>query len=227
MQFLAAIIATYYVKKYRAETSARYFSYFLWLTVIIETIGSFPILIDNLPSLAHLKDTSWEKNLWMYNIYLVVSFAFYMYYISMHIYSRFLKKSLYALIILYLSTSTINLIISDVFFKAFSSYSFILGSLSLLITIGLYFYQVLQSNDILNFGYTIPFYFSIGVLVFHLCVTPLFIYSKYNSRIVSPEFVDIYGIILTIANIFLYTCYTLGFIICSQQKKTSRENRSY
>ncbi|AXT58868.1 hypothetical protein D1816_00385 [Aquimarina sp. AD10] len=221
LELFAAILGTLYVVKYREDNPSRYFVMFLWLTVLVETIGVIPTVVYSVPSLDYLKDSFWsKKNLWLYNSYLIISIIFYVFYIKLNLKSDFFRKVLVYFILFYGTTSVINLIFSDVFFEVYSSYSFLIGSILIFLCIGLYFYEILQSNAILSFGKLIPFYFSVGTLVFHLCVTPLFIYSKYLSNSISPDFVSIYRLILTIANIFMYTCYSIGFIVCFKKNKS-------
>ncbi|SEM23227.1 hypothetical protein SAMN04487910_4493 [Aquimarina amphilecti] len=220
LELIAAIFGTFYIFKYREDKSTRYFTYFLWLTVFVETVGLIPNIIQSVESFGHLKETFWNQNFWLYNTYLILSFLFYLNYVKMNLKSSKLKKVLMIFFLIYGLSTIVNLVFSKVLFEAYSAYSFVVGSILLFFSIGLYYYEILQSNAILNFSRSIPFYFSVGTLVFHLCVTPLFIYSRYYSNRTSPEFVEVYALILTIANIFMYTCYIIGFLICSKKNKS-------
>jgi len=217
-QLMAAVTGTIYLKKYREDLSTRYFVYYLWVTFLIEIIGVLPPLIDWIFGLNYM-DTFLGKNFWLYNIHIVISRTFYIYYIRNFLKSNILKRFFLFLLGFYAISSVVNFVFSNIFFISFSSYSIILGSLLLFLGVGVYFLQIIQSDEILNFGRSIPFYFSVGTLVFNLCVTPLFIYSKYYSNSISPEFVDIYALILIIANIFMYTCYIIGFLVCYKENK--------
>lgn len=222
LELIAAIAGTVYIRKYRDDIPSRYFMYFLWLTFLVEIVGLLPNIIhryNTVSELCSLENSFWSENFWLYNPYLILSILFYIFYIKMNIGSKIINKILLIILIFYGISSLLNLLLTDVFIASYSAYSFVLGSIFLFLAIGFYFYQILQSNDILNFGKSIPFYFSIGTLVFHLCVTPLFIYSKYYSA-KSPEFVYIYALILTIANIFMYTCYIFGFVVCYRKNKS-------
>ncbi len=217
-ELLAALLGIFYITKYR-DLPSRYFVFFLCFTFVFEVVGYFPHLISE-NFLSFLKGTKFEKNYWLYNPYLIVNFLFYAYYFRYHIRSFKIKKVLGILLTLYLLSSLINLIFSDVYFVAFSAYTFIIGAMLILFVILIYFFEILKSDEILYFNKILPFYVAVGALVFHLGVTPLFIYSKYYSESKSPDFVQIYRIILTAANIFMYTCYTIGFIICLRKNKS-------
>ena len=216
-EFISALIGVYYLIKCR-DFSSRYFVFFLCFTFMFESIGHLTTLRSN-DFLSFLIGTKFEKNYWLYNPFLIFNFLFYTYYFRKYIKSSKVKSVLTLSLILYFITSILNLLLSDVYFVAYSAYSFILGSILILFVVLYYFFEVLKNDEILNFTKTLPFYVAIGALFFHLGVTPLFIYSKYYSS-KSPEFVQIYRIILTTANIFMYTCYTIGFIVCLKKNKS-------
>jgi len=227
-EVLAAIAGSLYITKYRADQFSRYFVYFLWFTAFVDIIsGWVPSLVLDTESFSFLKDTIFANNQWMYNTYDLVSFSIYLLFFINFIKARRIKKIGVYILVFYIITSILNLIFSGVFFKAPSMYNLILGTILLLLFIIYYYFEVLQSDQILDFYKVIAFYISIGALVFHIVVNPVFIYGEYYKNHKSPEFVQIYRIILTAANIFMYTCYTLGFIICMRQKKHYPKNRSY
>ncbi|MDH7444117.1 hypothetical protein [Aquimarina sp. 2201CG14-23] len=221
-EIVTAIFGTVYIKKYREDKISRYFVYFLWFTALFDTFfGWMPSLIENYDQLFFLKDTFLYKNHWAYNSYDIISFSFYLFFFLNFIESTKAKKIGVYSIILFIVTSLLNLILSGVFFESPALFSLILGTLLLLFFIIYFYFQVLQSDKILDFYKILVFYISVGALVFHILVNPIFIYGEYYSNTKSPEFVEIYRSILTFANIFMYTCYTIGFIVCS------RKNRSY
>lgn len=228
IELLAAIIGVRYIQKYREDKISRYFVWFLWFVVTIETFGLVPRLIKGVESLFFLKKTFFaEDNYWLYNPYLIVSLVFYIFFFSSHVKLKKNKNILRFLAILFFISAIVNLVFSKVFFEAISAYTFILGGVIIFVSIFLYFYEVFQSDNILYFNKLFPFYVAVGTLVFHLTVTPLLIYSKYYSESSNPEFVKIYTTILTIANVFMYTCYTIGFIVCYKKNNSYKRNRSY
>jgi len=222
MELIAVIVGFLYTSKCREDKVSWYFVWFLVFIVVVETIGLLPRLIDNnLEWLSFLKGTFFEKdNYWLYNPYLILSFLFYILYFARNIKSKKSKNILKGLAFFFFFSSIINLLFTDVFFKAISAYVFIFGGVLISIGIFLYFYEVFQSDIILHFGRLFPFYVAAGTLVFHLSITPLLIYSKYYSASTNPEFVKIYTNIITIANFFMYTCFSVGFIICFRKNKS-------
>ncbi len=62
---------------------------------------------------------------------------------------------------------------------AMSSYTSMSGTVLLAVIIGAYYYEMLTSEKILQVFSSLAFYISIAAVVWHLVVTPLYIYSSY------------------------------------------------
>ncbi|WP_132065746.1 hypothetical protein [Aquimarina spinulae] len=223
VELMAAVAGLIYITKYRVKLSTRYFVYFLWLTVFIEVIfGWITVCVNNFESFSFLKGTFLEKsNYPIYNTFHIVSFTFYILYFRSNLKDQKFTAYLSFLSIIYVLGSSLNLLFSDEFYFKISSSNYIAGSILIFLSAIIYFYEIFKSDEILTFYKSIVSYISVGALIFHLTITPIFIYGSYYSSSRDPEFVNIYRIILTVANIFMYTCYTIGFIVCS------RKNRSY
>ncbi len=218
-ELIAALSGSYYVKKYREDTASRYFVYFLWFTFLIEFFGTLPGLIYYADMFPSLKGTFLEKNHWLQNIYLIINFSFYVLYLSYHYKTYKFKFFMRTLVSLFVTGAILNLIFSNVYFNAIASFTYIIGTVLILIGGFLYLYEMLQSDKILTFYKTISFYITIGAMGFHLIATPIFIYSRFYSQ-ESPDFINIRMIILNTAIFFLYTCYTIGFIVCLKKNKS-------
>ena len=219
-ELVAAVSGSIYIHKYREDLLSRYFVYFLWFTAFFDiTFGWLPTFIRDFDQLTFLENTFLYYNQWAYNTYDVISFSFYLFYFSNFLESSRLKKLSRIFIIIYVVTSLAYLVFSGVYFSSPSLYGLLIGTIFLLFLIIGYYFQVLKSDKILVFHKNLVFYFSIGALVFHVLVNPIFIYGQYYEK-KSPEFIEIYRLILTAANIFMYTCYTIGFIICWRKNKS-------
>ncbi len=225
MELLAAIFGTIYVLKYREDYPTRYFVMFLWITVFVEVFGAITGYIDRWESLSFLRGTFLEKNAWLYNIYSIVNYCVYFLFFRYNISGRRNHLMINFIIAVFIISSVFNLIYSEIFFEVHSSFTMILGTLLLFITIVMYFYQLLQSDKILNIGHSIVFYVATGALIMHLCITPLIIFIQFMNK--SPEFVEVFTIIIPCTIIFTYTCYSIGFLICLSHKKLYQKSRSY
>lgn len=219
-EVLAAIVGTIYITKYRTNYLYRYFVYFLWVTVFVEIVfGWLPSLISFFEAFSTLKNTMFVESDWVYSVYEIVSYVFYSFFFVSHIESSTYRKIGNLLLVFYSVFRFSNLIFSEISFGANSYTNMTIGTLMLLIIIFYYYYQLLQSDLILNFYKSFPFYVSVGLLVFYLVLNPIVIYeSFYNKK--NPEFIEVYRYILTIVNIFMYTCFTIGFMICFRKNKS-------
>lgn len=219
VELFAALVGSYYLIKYRVDKLTRYFVYFLWLNFIVEMIGKLPTYISTYDEMSFLKETFLNTNAWLYNIHSIVSIVFYTWYFRENLLSKKFKDTVNILIVVFFITSIVNLLITDDFLKIHSSFPMITGTLIILVSVFFYFFEMLKSEKILEFNKDLVFYVAIGAMVLHLVVAPLFIYSAYYSK-ENVEFIKIRVIILYCAIIFTYTCYTIGFIICSRKNKS-------
>ena len=230
LELFAAIAGTYYLRKIPAINSApKLLVSFLWFTFFIEIAGSYsPIAyFSDYEYFSFVKDTPFRRNSWLYNIYTIISAVFFVYYFSFYINSKIYKKVLLILSVLFVVTSIVNLALTDVFFKFESQYINLAGTFLMILSIILFFFQLLKSDHILNLKRFLPIYVAIAVLIFYLCVTPISIFSEYfKTSTGNILFVDLHVHFLLYSNIFMYSFFILGFIICSRAKKYSTKKKS-
>ncbi len=214
----SAIAGFYYINKKSEEKSNQLLTFFLLLTFLTEAIGTIPLIIYHQESLHYLKGTVWYSNYWLFNPYNIISFVLYVVYFKLQLGNFLLKKILNVGIVFFVISSITNLILSDVFFNSYSSYTQFSGIILLFLSISFYYYELLISNRLLEIKNSVPFYVSISFLLFNLISMPLWIYMEYYSNR-SPEFVIMYRYIYITANILLYSTYIFAFIYCAQQKQ--------
>lgn len=221
LEFLAALSGSYYLRKTKHSPMVRYFVWFLWLTVFVEIIATYAgaAFHSDYKYFSFIKGTPFAGNYWIYNIYSIIAFTAYISLFSFHLQDKKWRKGLLFTTGIFIVSSIVYLFVTDVYFKAHSSFTFFVGSLIVLISIGVFYWELLKSDEILAVKRSIHFYISIGALVYHLGFVPLVIYSRYYNM-ESPEFVKIYVFILYGINYFLYSLYTLGFVICSRKKRS-------
>jgi hypothetical protein len=114
--------------------------------------------------------------------------------------------------------SVFEIIFSGGFFIGSMPLTNIFGTLLVFLSIAFYYLELLKSDQILQVHKTLPFYVSVGALIFHLCTTPFFIYSTYYSISIDPNFVSLYRRVIFGTNYLLYSIYIAGFLICSRKK---------
>jgi hypothetical protein len=88
------------------------------------------------------------------------------------------------------------------------SFTYYISSLFLIITIILFFIEILNSDAILKIKNLLIFWIAAGVLLFELGFTPVFIANKYINYAQGLT----YGYILLLLNFLTSICFSLGFI---------------
>jgi len=223
IELMAAVSGTIYLRKVPSHNKyTKYFVWFLWFTLFIEIVGTYaPIAyFSEYKFFSFIEGTIVVRNRWLYNIYNIIKFVFLVYYFRSFIKRKFNNNLLRTLILLFILTSVLNLVFTDVFFKFESQYINLTGTFLLMFSIILFFFQLLKSDHILNLKRFLPLYIAIAVMLFYLCVTPVSIYSEFFSASGGNQlFVDLHARILLYSNIFMYSFLIFGFIICSRTKE--------
>ena len=225
VELLAAITGSYYLKTAATPIkNSKYLVYFLWLTVFVEFVGLYsPIgYFSNYRYFSFIKGTIFQNNLWWYNIFAILNFSFFTYYFISFLRNKTLKAIAHICIVLFLIVSFGIYIIRGNLFQVTSNFVMIMGTLLLLMSVLSFYFELLRSDLLLQLKRFLPFYISVGVLVFNLSITPVDILSDYFSGGEANElFIKLHVNVLLYANIFLYTSFILGFLICSRTKKFS------
>lgn len=214
-ELLAALAGSWYLRKIKpGDRTTRLFINYLWFIFWLEIVGMYAAwnYFDHYKTFPFLKDSPFAANYWMYNISKIIGFVVYFRLFISRLRSARTKNILNGLSIFFVLSCILNLIFSDVYFKGFSVYTSITGALLVLTFIGFYYYQMLTSKELEKFYRSPYFYFSLGILLWHVFITPLFIYNRYFSM-KSPEFVQLHMDMLRYANIFMYSCFAGGFIV--------------
>lgn len=223
LEGVAAVCCFYYLGKNSGDRAIRILAYFLLLTYLVESLGDIPGIIYRYENLYFLKETFLANNFWLYNPYLIINFLVLIHYFKMQFHNKKLIKVINVSMILYLITCILNLIFSDDFFTTNSPFTFVLGSLFLLIVIFVYYFEVLMSSRLLNITKEISFYISIGAVIFYLCTTPIVIYFNYFNSL-SSAFGKLSSIILVTTNIFMYGTFSIAFLLLANKKTSSHKN---
>lgn len=222
-EVMAASIGTYFLKRKQLPfKNTEYFILFLWITVFVEVVGLYaPIAyFSNYEYFSFLLDTRFVNNYWWYNLYNVLSFSFYILYFNAFLKNRYLKSITHIAVGLFVLFSILVFIFSQNFFNGYSPYIVIVGTLMLFFSIVLFYFELLRSDLLLQLKRFLPFYVSVGILVFTLCITPIEIFIQYfNLEGGNKLFVTLRSNVLFYGNVFMYSVFTLGFLICSVKKK--------
>ncbi|RKS50692.1 hypothetical protein BC962_2465 [Gillisia mitskevichiae] len=216
-EFIAAVSGSYYlIKTPRVRKEIIYFSWFLWFVLLVDLSGLYALwaYFDDYRTFPFLENSLFTRNVWLYNWLNLISSIFYSFLFIKQIkklkIKRILKYTLFGFIIL----GIFKLTSSDQLFYKYDMSVRLVGVLLLIIAIGIYYYELLMSDQILDIKRNLLFYISVGVFIWHLCVSPIDIYSTYFS-IENRDFIFMHAAILRYCNIFMYGIFSFGFIYCA------------
>ncbi len=224
LEAMAALAGSYYLKRTSSQfRNTKYLVLFLWITVSVEILASYALVAyySDYEIFAFVKDTPFKNNFWLYNIYNILSFSFFTLYFISFVKNKYWKIIFLVLIISFIVVSETIIISTGSFFETTPIFVSIIGTLLLFFSVALFYFELLRSDLLLQLKRFLPFYISVGVLVFNLCITPIDILSQYFSIEDGNElFVKLHLNVLFYANIFMYSTFTFGFLICSRRKKS-------
>lgn len=215
LELVAAIAGTWYVRKAeQSSLSLKLLVNFLWLNILVEILASYTSIayFSNYEYFGFVEETRFRKNYWLYNIRNIIEFIIYSFFFLSQLKASKFKKIWKILCITLVPAMVLNLFLSDVYFQSYSQFTSLSSAFIYMILIFRYFFEMLQSDKILDFYRTFPFYISIGVLLWYLTITPFLIYSKFYEA-PNMEFVKIQRLILVIMNVFMYSMIIIGFYI--------------
>ncbi len=215
-EITAFVTGVIYYQKNKTKPTF-YLVWFLGITVFSELFSWYTFFINS-GFLHFLKGTSLEANYWSGNIYSLISYLFYINYFKWYLSNKRSITIINLISIVFLVVSILEFFIFKGFFVEFTPISNILGTLFVFLSISFYYLELLKSDQILQVQKSLPFFVSVGALIFHLCTTPLFLYSSYLSNSIDPGFVSLYKQVIFGSNYLLYSIYIAGFIICSRKK---------
>jgi hypothetical protein len=219
-ELAAALAGSYYWLKTKDER-IRPFIWYLWLTISVETIALYPMIMQynfDLPWFIWLKNSPICRNTWLYNIYGFVGLILLGWFYRNHVNNRLSKKVIVFTVVLCSVFALLYYAISGRFFEMYLPYEDAFRTFAILIFVLLYFRELLNSEKFLEFYKSHMFYISIALMLWNICVTPLFIFDGYYKAI-NKEFVEFRRLFLAIANVLLYTCYVFSFLFSLYHKK--------
>lgn len=223
LELVAAISGSYYLRKTELPLkNSKYLVWFLWFTVFVEFIGAYaPVAYySDYRFFSFIKDTRYVDNSWWYSIFTIVNFVFFTFYFSLYVRDRRIRRIFSWMTGGYVLSSLVYYSIPGNLFGNPINYTNVIGALLLMSSILVFYYQLLRSELILKLRYFLPFYISIGVLVFNLTVTPIEQLSGFLTTEEGNElFVVLHINVFRFANLILYISFIIGFLICSKRKQ--------
>ena len=189
-QVAAFIAATLTWKKYKNSTQKN-FIFFLGFVLIVEILGYI------ISQFFHMKSQR------VYNVYTVVSFYFFLYWFNLILN----KKLLIKIFVLVFSISIGFAILYENFLTELWRIPLTIGTILILICSGLFYYKLLNSDEIFYYQKSQKFWIVTGLLIFYIAFLPIQLFQPYLN-ISSLT----YSISLTVLNILLYGFLTISFL---------------
>jgi len=180
-QLLVALLSCFFLVR-RKTTFMKLLTLFLVVTFFVELTGSY---------LSKVR----KPNFLVYHFYNVFE-----YFTIFFLYENLLKEKKYLKISYGLLFLLTLLWILTFFNRSYTYYVLIIGSLNTGVLVFLYLRELLLSNEIVNYKKLLPFWVSVGFLVFHLPAIPFFSFWTYMKN---RDLVPILHSLIVLMNIII------------------------
>ena len=195
LELIALIIGIIRYKEFKNH-KFKYILYFLVYVVLNEFAAGVSYELFKIP------------NTLLYNIYILIHFAFFLAWFHTLLSSAFRKKIIRIFFILYVSFWFINAIFSGSIADNFLSYSFSLGTLLLIAAVAFYFVEMLSREVVLNITQSPYFWVCFGILIYCVTYLPFYITLLFFIQ----ENPIILSVVLFLINCIQYCCIAIAFI---------------
>lgn len=201
VELITAIIGSAYYYKYK-NSNLKFFLPFLYFLVLLEFFGKYCYEL-------------FDSNYVVYNVYHFINFIF-----VLVLFRSFLKRERNKKWISFFVAIYVIAFFGNMFFENYltqiQSIPFIIGALLVIITIILYYLEILTTDEVLYVSSNLLFWISIGFLLYFVGKIPTRIVKNYWEGISYYRSIYITEYILAIImNIFFIT----GFICSNKVKK--------
>ena len=196
LEYISFFLGILFFKKYNIFSYYKYFLYYLTIVIVFETIGIF------------LDDSKFYYDLFIYFEFNLIALIY-----SLLLHKKHLKKVIVFIMIAFSIMHTL------LFFEEFywiRKYSTIAEAVLISSFTILYFKQLLNSNEILNYKKLLSFWISVAFLVFFLASIPFFS-LYYIGLLENKKLFPILHILIIVYN----SCFIFGLITCRKVKQPS------
>jgi hypothetical protein len=203
IEFIALLVGIYNCKNL-SNSKLKYFPYFLCF-IFLGEVGA--MLIAKI----------YRNNIFYYNIFTAIQIVFYLDLIRIHISSKGAKNFVLISIIAFILSTIINILYIQHALNEWVCYTFTLGCFLITVWVTYYFYELLDSDKVDNYGKEPMFWIGIGLFIFYVCNIPYmsifnYLQSNYNAIF------NAYYKIIQILSYVMYSFFIIG-ISCSTKRK--------
>lgn len=196
---LIIVFGFYNYNKIKESIPLKMFLGFLVYSFFIEVAGMFFAF--------YLK----VNTAFIYNSWNVVSYLFYTFFFLGKISNQTKKLFIKSFAAIFIALILINALFFQNYVIHIFIYNFILGKILMVVTIMIYFTELLKSNLILNIKESLFFWISIGVFIYSIGSIPVFVVAEYISYQGAFRYIT-FGL-----NIIMSLCFITGFLISKKQ----------
>ncbi|WP_025741074.1 hypothetical protein [Aquimarina pacifica] len=196
LEVITAIIGTIYYNKYKNVPVLKYFIFLLWYVVFNELIGLYIRLYGS------------GYNALIINVYNLINFSYILYLFQSYLSSKKSKKIVLILCVTYLISFIINGFYENYLIE-FQSVPYIIAAFFVVITILLYFREILNSEKVLYTKKNLLFWIGVGLLLYFIGNIPFRIIRNYYEYL--SDATTLFLVNFTLA-IIMNACFIIGFI---------------
>lgn len=207
---MLAFLTSIFCIKWIWNTPYRLFIFYLFATVMIEQAGAYL-------GKANLK----EYNQLMYSVFTVAEFGFFFYLFYFNYQKQHFKNILLILVVIFLLFAACNLFFIQGLWT-YNAYSLLLGSIILIIAVYLFFYDVFERNEPLNFLNKPMFWIAIGTFIFYLGDFIFNLMSPYMHANQLEKERNLFTLINNNLIVFEFLSFSIALIICTRNRLTSK-----
>ncbi|SEL22222.1 hypothetical protein SAMN04487910_2066 [Aquimarina amphilecti] len=197
-----AIFATIYYYKYKNTVLLKYFIYLLWYIVFNELLGYYIRSLD-------------LKNAIIHNIYNLVNFTYLLLLYRHHFKNKKNKKAAVIFIVLYILTFIINGFFENYLIEH-QRFPYIIAAIFLVITILLYFFEILNSEQVLHAKKNLLIWISFGLLIYFVGNLPFRILRNYYLELTDAT---IHFLVIFTLTVIMHFCFIIGFIWSNRKQQ--------
>jgi len=202
-----SVLIGFYATNRKSPVYLRLIPYFLSITLLVELVGQY-FQKRNI------------NNVIIFNIYAPVEFLFLAYFFGQVIPNRNIQKKINQLGFVVPLLCLIN-----IFFiqgaHVFNTYTFLLGSLEMILLGIIYFYQLFKSSINVVLLKEPPFWICIGIIFFSTCSVTLVGSSNYIALLPKMILRNMNQILLMV-DTFFYLMFIIAFLCQIQVRSSSR-----
>ena len=163
---LIILVGILYWYKLKQSLPLKLFMWFLVYSLITEIVGTYFAFYAKINTAL------------IYNTWNLISYLFYSYLFLVIIKNKTKRKVIFYLTLTYLIYELVNTLFYQNYLTDVYAYSTILIKIFLVITILMYFLELLKSDLILNVKESMFFWISLGVLIYSIGFIPVFVLAK-------------------------------------------------